>query len=60
MGAASGGGGGEGEEGKAWAGREEKREAARRLGVGRKRSRGLHQGGVQKHLHIKFTHFFPL
>lgn len=55
-----GGRGEGGEEGEAWAGREENREAAGRLGVGRKRSRGLHQGGAQKHLRIKFIHVFPL
>lgn len=55
-----GGRGEGGEEGEAWAGREEKREAAGRLGAGRKRSRGLHQGGAQKHLRIKFIHVFPL
>lgn len=38
----------------------EKREAAGRLGVGRKRSRGLCQRAAQKHLCIKFILFFSL
>lgn len=32
-------------------------EVAGRLGMGRKRSRGLCQGGAQKHLGVKFVYF---